>query len=98
AGYIVEGRLEPGDYGWARGAFPDATPEQPEAFRAATDWAAGCRKAARDAAVEELAALGIDAPDLEEFYFALSHCPVALPRFDLTRPFAEFEAALREAR
>lgn len=98
AAYIEDGRLEPGDYGWARGAFADATAEEAEAYRAATAWAAECRKAARDEAVRELAALGIDAPDLEDGYFALTHCPVVLPRFDPTRPFAEFEAALREAR
>ena len=48
--------------------------------------------------MRELAALGIDAPDLEDMYFSLTHCPAVLPRFDLARPFAEFEAALREAR
>jgi hypothetical protein len=98
AAYVEDGRFEPGDHGWARGAFAGATPEEVTAYRKATDWAAGCRKAARDEAVVELAAMGIDAPDLEENYFALTHCPVVLPRFDLTRPFAEFEAALREAR
>jgi hypothetical protein len=98
AAYVADGRFEPGDYGWARGAFGGATAEEVEAYRAATDWAAGCRKAARDEAVAELAAMGIDAPDLEESFFAFTHCPVVLPRFDLARPFAEFEAALREAR
>ena len=44
ADYIEEGRFEPGDYGWARGAFADATPEQAEAWHAAADWP---RRAAR---------------------------------------------------
>lgn len=98
AAYVEDGRFEPGDFGWARGAFAGATPEEVAAFRAASDWSAECRKAARDEAVAELAAMGIDAPDLEESFFAFTHCPVVLPQFDLARPFAEFEAALREAR
>ena len=98
AGYVVEGRFEPGNYGWARGLFAGASAEESATFRAATEWAAGCRRAARDAAVAELAAMGIDAPDLEEGYFALTHCSAMPPQFDFTRPFADFEAALREAR
>lgn len=98
AAYVEGGRFEPGDYGWARGAFAGATPEEVATFQAASTWAADCRRAARDEAVAELAALGIDAPDLAEGYFALTHCPAVPPRFDFTRPFAEFAAALREAR
>jgi hypothetical protein len=95
--YVEDGRFEPGDYGWARGAFPDAAPEQVEAFAAISQWAEECRTAARDEAVAELAAMGIDAATLSPGYFSLG-CHVALPQFDTKRPFAEFEASLREAR
>lgn len=95
--YIHDGRFEAGDYAWARGAFADATPEQQEAFRAANDWAAECRKNARDRIVEDLAAQGIENPVLPGGVF-VPGCAVMLPPFDTRRPFAEFEAALREAR
>ena len=95
--YVKDGHFEPGDFGWARGAFADATPEQREAFAALSQWAEECRTAAREEAIAELAAMGIDAATLSPFHFA-QRCLVMLPQFDMTRPFAEFEAALREAR
>ncbi len=95
AAYVKDGRFEPGDYGWARGMFPDATPEQKAVLDAATDWGAECRKLAHEEGIRALAELGVKAPALEEGY---SHCPPILPEFDYGRPFAEFEAAMREAR
>lgn len=97
AAYVEDGRLEPGDYGWARGAFADATAEQRKAFEAALAWAAECARRRRDEADGELAALGIEAATLEPGYFTLETCRVAVPGFDRQRTFAEFEAALREA-
>lgn len=95
AAYVKDGRFAQGDYRWARGAFPDATPAQKALFDAATAWGAECRTAAREAAVRELAEMGIAAPALEEWY---ADCPATLPPFDTQRPYAEFEAALAEAR
>src|SRR5690349_22740370 len=85
AAYIVDGRFEPRDYGWARGAFPEATPEQKAVFDAATGWAAQCRQVQRDEAVAELAAMGIDAPGLPDNLFAFGKCPVLLPDRKSTR-------------
>ena len=95
AAYIKDGRFEPEDHAWMRGAFADATPEQKALFDTATDWGARCRKARHEAALRELAELGIPAPALDEMPF---ECGVALRQFDYRRPYAEFEAALREAR
>lgn len=95
AAYFENGRFEPGDYGWARGAFADATPEQKAVYDAVAELGAECREAAKQETIRELAELGIEAPALSESY---APCPGALPLFDRQRPFAEFEAALREAR
>lgn len=95
AAYVKDGRFEPGDYGWARGAFPDATPEQVAVFEAVTRWLAECQRTGHDKATAELTELGIESPQLPMGY---SDCPIVLPQFDTRRPFAEFEAALREAK
>jgi hypothetical protein len=95
AAYVKDGRFEPDDHAWMRGAFADATPEQKALLDAATDWGARCRKARHEAALRELAELGIAAPALDEMPF---DCGVALAHVDYGRPYAEFEAALREAR
>ena len=95
AAYVKDGRFEPGDYGWLRGVFPDATPEQKAVFDAVVSWGAECRKSAHQQALTELAELGIEAPTLSGGY---SDCPGVMPPIDTQRPFAEFEAAVREAK
>ena len=40
--YIQNGRFEPGDYGWARGHFADATPAEKVAYQAITQWRSRC--------------------------------------------------------
>ena len=95
AAYFKDGEFQPGDYTWARGMFADATPEQKALFDAATNWNLECRRVAGERTKRELAELGIELPDTAPDY---SDCPIILPQFDYTRPYAEFEAAMREAK
>ena len=45
--YVKDGRFDPGDYGWMKGRFGDATPEERQTHAAINDWAGACREAAR---------------------------------------------------
>ena len=95
AAYFKDGEFQPGDYAWARGMFADATPEQKALFDALTAWNVECRRISGERTRRELAELGIELPDPTPDYSA---CPVILPQFDYDRPYAEFEAAMREAK
>lgn len=64
AAYVKDGVFEAGDYGWMRGAFADATREQKDAFQALTRWTIACRDASLPQMTAELAAMGIEAPNL----------------------------------
>ena len=59
AGYVADGLLKPGEFGWLRGAFTDATPAEVAAYRTITAWRERCH--ARDTVTTraELVALGI---------------------------------------
>jgi hypothetical protein len=63
--YIKDGRFDPGDYGWLRGRFQDATPEEASAFEAVTRWMNECRTAATAELREQLTAEGFPDASLE---------------------------------
>jgi hypothetical protein len=98
AAYIADGRFEAGDYGWMRGAFADATPQQKDAYEALNRWMLACREAALPRMAEELAAIGVEAPSLAREMPQPPACRPPFPLFDRGRSFAEFEAVLRETR
>lgn len=56
--YIEDGRYDPGDYGWLKGRFRDATAEEAEAFSAVMRWSDECRSAALVELREQLASEG----------------------------------------
>lgn len=59
APYIRKGRFDPGDYGWMRGRFDDATPEQKAASDAIHAWLDRCHARGLAQSRAELAALGV---------------------------------------
>jgi hypothetical protein len=95
AAYFKDGEFQPGDYAWARAMFADATPEQKALFEALNNWNLECRRISGERTKRELAELGVPLPDTAPDY---SDCPVIMPQFDYRRPYAEFEAAMREAK
>jgi hypothetical protein len=62
--YIKDGRYDPGDYGWIKGRFQEATAEEAETFRAIIQWSEQCQVAARAELREQLAAAGF--PDARD--------------------------------
>jgi hypothetical protein len=98
AAYIKDGYFEAGDYGWMRGAFADATQEQKDAYQALTQWMAACREAALPRMAEDIAAIGVEAPNLAREMPQPPACRPPFPLFDRGKTFAEFEATLRETR
>lgn len=56
--YIKDGRYDPGDYGWIKGRFQDATAAEAEDFRAIMQWSEQCRATAIAELREQLAAEG----------------------------------------
>lgn len=61
ASYIHNGRFEPGDYGWLRGEFDGATPDEVAAFQAMIDWRKHCRTSDMAETRAELAGVGVNA-------------------------------------
>ena len=62
APYVHDGKLDPGDWGWMRGAFTDAGPAQKAVWTAVRDWLSRCAAADRSTNLAELATLGIAIP------------------------------------
>ena len=65
APYIKAGHLEPGDYGWMRGAFADATPEQKAEWQALWAWRNQCRADQFAAIRADLAKRGVTAVSID---------------------------------
>ncbi|HEY6816362.1 MAG TPA: DUF6624 domain-containing protein [Croceibacterium sp.] len=66
--YIKDGRLDPGDYGWIKGRFQDATSEEAAAFRAIIDWSTACRESALTELRAELATKGFATAAVENVF------------------------------
>src|SRR5690606_36310203 len=64
--YIVDGRLDPGDYAWIEGAFADAPPGRKAEFEAIQSWADDCMAEAKAQTRGALAAAGFPAANLED--------------------------------
>lgn len=98
--YIIDGRYEPGDYGWMRGAFVDPTPADRERFRSIMAWATQCREATAMVMRPALERFGVDPdnPNASMYGRPLLCLQAFLPRIDSKRTVAEFARAVEEAR
>ncbi|MBO9519188.1 MAG: hypothetical protein J7493_14075 [Porphyrobacter sp.] len=56
--YIKDGKFDPGDYGWLRGRFQDASAEEAAAYEAFLQWSQQCWTTAHDELRANLAAEG----------------------------------------
>jgi len=94
APYVEDGALRAGDYGWARGAFAEAGPEDKAAYQSIVAWRDACFAEARTAARAEVAALGEVLPDDEMTYGGSQLCREAFPpRLEAFADFEQLEAA-----
>ncbi len=66
APYIKADRFEPGDYGWLRGRFADASPEQKAQWQAIWSWRNACRDEQFAQTRAELAKRGVAAKGIEQ--------------------------------
>ncbi len=82
--YIHDGRFEPGDFGWLRGAFADATEPQRLDWRTVSEWNMMCSNAAKSALVDELGKMGVKNALLEDVPAGDSVC--AGPAYFATLP------------
>lgn len=98
--YIKDGRFEPGDYGWIKGRFQDATAEETEAFRAVMQWSEQCRAAAIAELREQLAAEGFSNPKVENIFPGplLCRAVASQPQITDNSSFAAFERELAAVR
>lgn len=94
-----EGRFEPGDYGWIRGAFDDATPAQKDNYRAITEWADECSTFAQQELHGKLAAVGFPNANLTRTPVGRRECySFGQPFLQDKSSFAAFEEGIAEAR
>lgn len=100
APYINNGRFEPGDYGWMRGAFTDASPEQRAAWRAIEAWRRQCYSERQAEVHAELAAQGVNAiaSDLGIGEGACGALAYVMPRGNPGDSWPAFQAAVARAR
>jgi hypothetical protein len=100
APYIHDGRFDPGDYGWMRGRFDDATAADKAQTGAILAWMNRCRAEGIAAVRAELKAMGIADPKLEQSGSADPLClSVASMPFPISmRSFAEFQRQAATAR
>lgn len=98
APYVEDGALRAGDYGWARGAFDGADPQDKAAYQSIIAWRDACFEDAREELQAELATLGASLPDDGMLYGNSLLCLVAYPpTLDAFADFAELEAASAQA-
>lgn len=99
--YIHDGRFDPGDYGWIKGAFADAGPADKAAAATFWSWQAGCQAAEAARIKAELVTLGIADPKIAPGPYQDDLCGQVLTTLPDTRAwpsFAAFSADLERAR
>jgi hypothetical protein len=72
--YIKDGHFAPGDYGWLKGRFEDATPQEKAQFQSIRDWFGQCIDAARADLREKLRAEGYPDVQIESIALAPDQC------------------------
>jgi hypothetical protein len=100
APYIHGDRFDPGDYGWMRGHFDDASPADKAAFLLIFQWRKACAALGEAELRAQLAAMGIAHPDLARAPaggLACYEVGVAMPNAIDQRSFATFQRSLAEA-
>lgn len=100
APYIKTSRLDPGDYGWLRGRFADASPEQKAQWQAIWSWRNACRDEQFAQIRAALARRGVAAKGIEESNGTgvCGDLGYALPQGDQGKSWPAFQAALARAR
>lgn len=98
--YVHEGRFDPGDYGWMRGRFQDATPADKEATATISAWLETCFETDMAETRAELRAMGIANPKLEHTASRSLLCAqVASAPYPIDlRSFSKFEQAVSTGR
>lgn len=100
APYIKDGRFDPGDYGWMRGAFADATPAQKAEWRAQFTWRQQCRTDRVAAIRDELTRRGVTltTQDVGKAEGVCGSAAYAMPHGDQGDNWPTFQAAVARAR
>lgn len=99
APYIVDGEFRPGDYGFIKGRFEDATEQDKATGSAIGQWATRCIEQARAEARTTLASMGYPDARLDFTPMGPLLCRQATmaPYLPEIRTYAEFAEAVRQA-
>ena len=97
--YLVDGELRPGDYGWMKGRFEDATEQDKAVSSAIGLWSARCMEEARAEARARLAEMGYPEARLDFIPMGPLLCRQATmaPYLPEIRTYAEYAEAVRQA-
>ena len=101
APYFKGGIFNPADYGWMRGAFDGASPQQQADFKAIDGWLNACRQESYAATRAALVALGITDPKLRIGAYGEAPCGavgMAFPQGDTGKDWAVFQTKVASAR
>lgn len=101
APYIHGQVFEPGDYGWMRGQFADATPAEAGQWVAVSGWLERCQQAGAVRVKAALAAAGVADPALRYSTYGDPLCgavTTALPQGTWGKDWPRFQATLARAR
>jgi hypothetical protein len=93
--YIDDGQFEPGDYGWMKGRFADATPEEKAEFAALMQWQGRCFTDRQAELREQLTAEGVAIADPQRLPGDPFKCAgFTMPYLTDTSSFAAFQREL----
>ena len=97
--YIKGDRFEPGDYGWMKGRFADASPEEKAQAAAIQAWIMACYASDLAEIRAELRALGITDPELNNTTIRNPLCAQVTSAPDVTywRTFDAFQRSVEKA-
>lgn len=97
--YIQEGRFDPGDYGWLKGRFADASSSDKQANTQVVAWVEACRQSDREQTIAELAAMGVSPPPDMSIVLRDPTCDAVSGLTSAARQqtFAQFRQALGRA-
>lgn len=100
APYVHDGRFDPGDYGWMRGRFDDASPSDKAQFATIGAWLDRCHARGLTQTQAELAALGVAEARLERTDFRDGLCAAVanMPSGIDTKSFDAFRRATKAAK
>ena len=100
ASYVEDGEFDPGNFGYLRGYFSDATEAEQGQFAEISQWSAACKRPATEAVIRRLAERGVDLATDDRLLVSPVTCrqPTYIPVLPQEMTYSEFRRELDRVR